>query len=674
MTAQQIAEALGGRRNGGGWIARCPAHDDRKPSLSISEGADGKVLICCHAGCSQKNVIEILRSSGLWKTEVKSPMAPIQKSTAQMAQAIWNRAIPLEATEAASARLYLSNRGLRVENIPSCLRYVPSLEYFEEGTRSGLYPALIASVVDSTGKFQAIQRIYHVAEGVKAPVREPKMSLGPIKGNAIHFGEPGEELAIAEGPETALAVFQATGIPTWSAISASGVENLQIPPCVKRVHIFGDLDQSKTGEQAAEKLAARLTLEGKTVFIHFPPLPIPEGAKGVDWLDALNALGVEAFEKTLATPKVWVLSTLVSPAHQSQKIKLSSLGDLLKKPDEHVQYLVEGLLPMQGLSILAAKPKVGKTTLTRCLSLAVANGWPFLGRATNKGRVICLSLEEKESEVKKHFQAMGADGSEDIYLYVSTAPKDALDELRRVVAENKPTLVIIDTLFRLIRVRDANDYALITNALEPLVHLSRSSGCHILCVHHLGKGERSDGDAILGSTAIFGSVDTAMLLNRTENYRTLKSIQRYGSDLEESVLEFDPETRTLSLGSSKKDVEMDRIATEILGFVAKQSEPQLTDSILGAVEGRKQVKCHALKQLTESGRLQKLGRGGKNDPFRYAINSSSSVVPAQDRELGNQNPKIDVTTGNQKHDSGSQKINDATCSSQEGLFTDEVII
>ena len=50
MTAETIAKALGGRKAGGGWMARCPAHDDRAPSLSIRDADDGKVLVHCHAG------------------------------------------------------------------------------------------------------------------------------------------------------------------------------------------------------------------------------------------------------------------------------------------------------------------------------------------------------------------------------------------------------------------------------------------------------------------------------------------------------------------------------------------------------------------------------------------------------------------------------------------------
>jgi hypothetical protein len=38
----------------------CPAHDDNNPSLSISEGADGRVLIKCHAGCEVEAVVEAI--------------------------------------------------------------------------------------------------------------------------------------------------------------------------------------------------------------------------------------------------------------------------------------------------------------------------------------------------------------------------------------------------------------------------------------------------------------------------------------------------------------------------------------------------------------------------------------------------------------------------------------
>jgi DNA primase len=68
MTAESIAKALRGRKVGGQWMALCPAHDDRNPSLALRDDG-GKVLAKCHAGCAQDAVIEALKERGLWESE-----------------------------------------------------------------------------------------------------------------------------------------------------------------------------------------------------------------------------------------------------------------------------------------------------------------------------------------------------------------------------------------------------------------------------------------------------------------------------------------------------------------------------------------------------------------------------------------------------------------------------
>ena len=57
MTAEALAHRLEGRRSGTGWFARCPAHDDRRPSLSLDNGTDGRTIVFCHAGCSVENIV-----------------------------------------------------------------------------------------------------------------------------------------------------------------------------------------------------------------------------------------------------------------------------------------------------------------------------------------------------------------------------------------------------------------------------------------------------------------------------------------------------------------------------------------------------------------------------------------------------------------------------------------
>lgn len=66
LSAADVAGCLRGgrRRESGAWIACCPAHHDARPSLSIRD-ENGKVLVHCHAGCDQKDVLNALEAKGI---------------------------------------------------------------------------------------------------------------------------------------------------------------------------------------------------------------------------------------------------------------------------------------------------------------------------------------------------------------------------------------------------------------------------------------------------------------------------------------------------------------------------------------------------------------------------------------------------------------------------------
>ena len=60
LRCEQIVERLHARHCGRGWIARCPAHEDRSPSLSICEGEESRVLLHCFSGCSIESICHAL--------------------------------------------------------------------------------------------------------------------------------------------------------------------------------------------------------------------------------------------------------------------------------------------------------------------------------------------------------------------------------------------------------------------------------------------------------------------------------------------------------------------------------------------------------------------------------------------------------------------------------------
>ena len=80
---------------------------------------------------------------------------------------------------------------------------------------------------------------------------------------------PGRKIAVSEGIETGLSFMQATGLPTWAALSAGGITNLVLPDAVRKVLIAADADE--VGLEAAESAASRWHAEGRTVRIVKPP-------------------------------------------------------------------------------------------------------------------------------------------------------------------------------------------------------------------------------------------------------------------------------------------------------------------------------------------------------------------------------------------------------------------
>jgi putative DNA primase/helicase len=203
MMGRAIAIALGGHRTGEGWMARCPSHPDRQPSLSIRDADDGKVLVHCHAGCDKKRVIETLRARGLWpgnspnlcKGSAPRAGATIMPSCdaarrTEAALAIWHASMPVEGT---LVEIYLAGRELHLPPPPT-LRFHGGLKH----PSGGIWPALVALVTRGPdGVPLAIHRTFLARNGArKAPVEPQKMMLGPCHGGAVQLARAGDVLMV----------------------------------------------------------------------------------------------------------------------------------------------------------------------------------------------------------------------------------------------------------------------------------------------------------------------------------------------------------------------------------------------------------------------------------------------------------------------------------------------
>jgi len=289
MTAEDIARALGARRTGGSWMARCPVHEDHKPSLAIAAAPDGKVLVRCHAGCEQRDVIEALRAHGIWEGERqydtrlrhrKDRYRPADadadaRERIDAALRIWRASRPAGGTPVAT---YLRSRGITISP-PWSIRYHARLKH-PSGAAWPVMVALVTRGVD--GEPIGVHRTFLAHGGnEKALVAPAKMMLGPCRGGAVRLGWPSELLLVGEGIETCLAAMQASGHAAWAALSTSGMAALALPPIVTQIIVLADHDVSGAGERAAFAAAQRWLNEGRRVRIALPPLP------GADMADVL---------------------------------------------------------------------------------------------------------------------------------------------------------------------------------------------------------------------------------------------------------------------------------------------------------------------------------------------------------------------------------------------------
>lgn len=291
--AHRVTTALSGKWYGRYGVARCPAHADTHPSLTIADGPTGLLLLHCKAGCNFADVLAALRWKGIVEGEGQMPEPnPAELARAQAkaerdavkkewhALALWNKAQAIAGTP---AETYLRGRAITCY-LPDSLRFHPSCRHPE----AGHLPALVARV-EGSARF-AIHRTYLRPDGrAKAEVQPSKAMLGTTAGGAVPvaFAENGP-LVVAEGIETALSL--ASGLvdgpaTVWAALSTSGMGGLGLPSGKPHRLIVGT-DGDAPGRGAGFKLAERARAEGWEVSL----LSAPEGR---DWNDVLMLAAVK---------------------------------------------------------------------------------------------------------------------------------------------------------------------------------------------------------------------------------------------------------------------------------------------------------------------------------------------------------------------------------------------
>jgi putative DNA primase/helicase len=287
-----ILESLG-IKVGDGNHTECPIC--QKVKFRYDDKGRGCWICVCGAGDGWKLITEVLNVDFVTAVEMVVPLIGVVEKTSlnpekktiskEKARKIFDGAV--RAAHENPAGLYLRNRGLIA--CPETLWYHPAM--FHVKARAS-FPALVACVTNKGGQVSNLHQTFLTLAGAKANVKEPKMLTYnfdkiDITGRAIRLFPPEHGcIGIAEGIETALACYEAHGIPTWATTSANWMIGWEPPEGIpiRKVYIFGDNDTSYTGQSAAYQLANKLTVRRKVEVEVLLP-----GKIGTDWLDEFVA-------------------------------------------------------------------------------------------------------------------------------------------------------------------------------------------------------------------------------------------------------------------------------------------------------------------------------------------------------------------------------------------------
>jgi hypothetical protein len=455
-----------------GWQASCPAHDDKTPSLSVTQTGN-RVLLHCHAGCTPESICSALgvELSDLFSENGNGHTAKKIVATYDYCDAngeLLFQVVRLDPKDFRQRRPDTSSLDGWTWNTKGVQKVLFRLPEITRDIQRGL-PVLCC---------EGEKDVLALAERGFSATCNPG-GAGKWQDSFSETLRGADAVIISDKDEPGRA---------HAALVASKLNGI-----AKRLRILELPDRnSRTVKDAADYFAAGGTAEDLIPLIDAAP----------DWAPQANS---------------W--AALVEDA-------AAIVEKTLPEPVE----IVSGLVTGQSKLVIGSGSKSFKTWLTMHLSLCVSHGLPIWDRATTRQPVLYVNLELKpvtfERRLKSIAAALNLKIEPEWFRHLPLRGKLAGMTVDKIITriiglagQFKSGVIVLDPIFKMNLEGEENNSRDQTLFFNQIDRLTTESGCTVILNDHFGKGNQSEKDpldAIRGSSAKGGDVDAAMILRKHE--------------------------------------------------------------------------------------------------------------------------------------------------------------
>lgn len=429
------------RKSGAGFMARCPAHDDGKASLSVATGTDQPVIFHCHAGCAPEDIVSKL---GLdWET-LSAPRDD------QTSADDWTPAGP-----AVAVYDYRDESGSLLFQVLRTAKKDFRQRVPDPSAKSGW-----------TWKLGDTRRVLYRLPRVLDAVRT------------------GREVWITEG-EKDVHTLESHGIVATCNPGGAGKWRPEYSEFLREAVVTIVADRDTPGQAHARQV--RDALVGTASFVR-----IVEATAGKDITDHVNA-----------GQPITDLAELWSSDQEARPDLAPDLWEFIATADDPYDWIVPGLLERMDRLMLTGFEGLGKSMLTRQMAVCIAAGLhPFTFEEVEPARVLMIDCENSERQSRRKFRRLAdtsiryerrvPDGAlrlihrpEGIDL---TREPDSNWLLERVAA-HKPDVLFIGPFYRL-HAANVNEELPARKTISVLDLARTRAGCALIIEAHAGHGEQ----------------------------------------------------------------------------------------------------------------------------------------------------------------------------------------